>query len=85
MPLQRRSSVIQTTHHRALHDFVLRGLLLITNVNSAMYLLLYIAQSKHRHVLSSVHLLHQGKKLKSNGFYNSVPLRARVIKKYRWS
>ena len=53
-PTQRRSSVIsliQTLHHSALHDFGLRGLLSINNVNSATCLLLCIGQSKHRHEL----------------------------------
>ena len=58
----------------------------ITKVNSAMWLLLCITQSKHRHVLSTVHcpikhrhvfllciLLHRKKKLKSNVFHNSSP------------
>ena len=89
-PTQCRSSVIQTTHHRPLHDLGLRGL------NN---------QSKQRHVASIVHypiktpprafycalpnqtrsrfsLVHfaaQGKKkLKSNVFYNSNPYGARV-------
>ena len=92
-PTQCRSSVIQTTHHRALHDLGLRGLLNLNN------------QSKHRHVASIVHypiktpprafycalpnqtpprfsIVHfaaqEKKKLKSNVFYNSSPYGARV-------
>ena len=91
-PTQRRSSVIQKTYHSTLHDFGLCGSPLITNVNSATCLLLCIAQSKHRHLLFIVHCPIKTpprvfycafcctgkKKLKSNMFYNLVPLRARV-------